>query len=96
MRFWISTLSDLIWMVIPRPRLTIPVIAGLAFVVLVIAYTTLPQRAGALVALPLFIALVVTPMAARPLVNRLVRPLFAALCYDYQLEKGSLLPADVF
>ena len=95
-RFWISTVADLIWITVLRPRLSAPVLTSVAFIVLLAVYTILPQRAGALIALPLFIALVVTPMVARPLLNLIARRFFSRLGYAYDLDRASLKLANIF
>ena len=96
LRHWISTVADLIWMTVLKPGLALSAMTAVTFVVLVLVYATRPQRAGALIALPLLIALIVTPMLARPMVNVAARRLFSRLGYAYELDAASLRLADVF
>ena len=96
LRYWISTLSDVIWMSLLRPWPTLAIAAAVAFVVLVLMYAVLPQPAGAPVAMPLLAVVIFVPMATRPLANVAVRKLFHRLDYPFLLEEGSLKLTNLF
>jgi hypothetical protein len=93
---WVGAFADLIWISMLRPRLAVGVVLGLALAVLLVLYSVIPRGAVQPFALPMLAAVVIAPIAARALIDRAAREIFARRGGPFRLDPASLKLADVF
>lgn len=93
---WVNAIADLLWMALLRRRLTLGVVVAVAFGVLLVAYSVLPQKGFPPFALPLLLVVAITPITAVRAINRVARRLYNPARSKFAVPPAVLAFADVF